>query len=160
MIITSSGVIKNENVARPGILSVHTLADFVYDEIDNGIDLTYEDFLSELESRGIEQDSKEWYKECDLYEPAYGNIVLFGDWVKNKNGQYEINFNGEHGYAAEYSSSTGNISVEYSKTTVRCHHTSPCYVMANGDGPCGDLNTPGDAVLAFTLPSEFFRSEF
>ena len=60
-------------------------------------------------------------------------------------------------FAAVYNSDSGNISVEFSQTTRSCHHTSPCYVMADGSGPCGNLDTPGNSVVAYDLPREFYK---
>lgn len=55
---------------------------------------------------------------------------------------------------AYHMSHEGAGPVEWSRHTTPCHHTSPCYVMADGSGPCGDLDTPGDSVVAFALPPE------
>ena len=66
------------------------------------------------------------------------------------------NHAGPNGYAATYSG--GNFCVEWSKHTRKCNNTSPCYVMANGDGPCGDLDTKGDVVLAYDFPPEYYNS--
>ena len=77
--------------------------------------------------------------------------------VKNTDGRYEIDRSKT--FAAVYSSYSGNVTVEYSKHTTLCHNTSPCYTMADGSGPCGDLDTKGDTVTAYTLPPEYFKNE-
>jgi hypothetical protein len=152
--ITSSGVIRNADKPRVGIISANALDSSIYDEIDQGIDLTFEEFCQELKDQGIEIDSEQWWIELESYEND-SRIVLFGDWIKNGVGQYEPDKSGLKGYAASYNSDSGIICVEWSKTFKQCHHTSPCYVMANGDGPCGDLETDGDAVIAFDLPKDY-----
>jgi len=128
------------------------------DEIfQDGVDLSSEAFADDLRAQGIDEDSDEWQAAMDHYEPE-GSTYLFGDWTRGKDGTYSIDPNGKSGFAATYSSNSGNVCVEYSKTTKRTHHTSPCYVMRDGSGPCGDLDTEGDSVVAYTLPAEYFRT--
>ena len=128
MKITSSGIIKNEDKPRVGVISVHSCADSIYDEIYSGIDLVYEEFLLGLQDKGIEEDSEQGQIEIDNYENDNTN-TLFGDW-KQIESKYSIDRNGSHGFAAHYHD--GIITVEWSKHTKKCHHTSPCYVMADG----------------------------
>ncbi len=156
-LITSSGIIRNREKPRTGIVSMNSLAEWMHDELHEGIDLTYEEYVEELLSQGIEQDTDAFYKATDCYE-CDNRTMLIGDaWVKNADGKYVIDKTKT--YAATYSSSSGNIAVEWSKHTTLCHHTSPCYVMSDGSGPCGDLDTEGDSVLAYTLPSEYFNGK-
>ena len=156
MRVTSAGIIRNEDAPRVGIVSANSLASWIYDEIDQGIDIYFEEFLEELAERGLDPDSMEWQREVDRYEND-SRVMLFGDWRLNpETERYEIDRNGSKGFAAMFNSDSGNISVEFSKTLKRCMHTSPCYVMADGSGPCGDLDTEGDSVLAYSLPAEFF----
>lgn len=155
MKITSSGIIRNEEKPRVGITQANRLDPSVFDAIYDGIDLRYEEFLLSLKEDGIEEDSKAWYEATDRYQEEETEY-LFGDaWIKNEEGKYVIDDTKD--YAAVYSSATGSISVEFSKYTKRCHHTSPCYVMADGSGPCGDLDTEGDSVVAFTLHPDYFQ---
>jgi hypothetical protein len=143
---------------RVGVVSIHSLADFVFDEIDRGIDLGWEEFNNDLEDQieagEITEDEAEQkrdsYQSCD-------NTHLFGDWKQDKKGLYVIDRDGPDGFSATYNSGSGNVCIEYSKTTKKCNQTSPCYVMADGSGPCGDLDTPGDSVLAYSLPKEYFK---
>ena len=156
-LITSSGIIKNRSKPRVGVVSIRSLADWVYDEIDQGIDLTWEEFDDEMNQR-IEKgeisldDAQEEMEDVEFDT----KVILLGDWIK-VDGKYSIDPNGKEGFAAEYNSGTGTICVEYSKHTKLCNNTSPCYVMADGSGPCGDLDSEGDTVIAYTLPVEFFR---
>jgi hypothetical protein len=155
MKITSCGIIKNEDKPRVGVISINACDDFIHDDIDQGINLSYEEFLLELEERGIEEDSAEWGEECDNFA-CENETTLVGDW-KKVDGKYVPDQNGENGFAATYHD--GIITVEWSKTTKKCHHTSPCYMMADGSGPCGDLETEGDSVIAFSLPDDLIRRE-
>jgi hypothetical protein len=159
MKITAAGIIRNKEQPRVGVTSMHNLASWAIDEIEtNGIDLTWESFLDDLRERGINEDSEEWQREVD-YAEFDSRTILFGDWAKDKSGKYSIDRNGPNGFAAEYSSAWGNVTVEWSRDTKACHHTSPCYVMSDGSGPCGDLDTDGDSVVAYTLPADWFNKD-
>ena len=154
-LITSCGIIKNRTKPRVGVIAANSnlLGDWVHDEISQGIDLTFEEYILDLESEGKTEEEIEELVDC--YESDY-SIILFGDaWVKNKDGKYSIDKS--KNFAASYCSDTNIISVEYSQTTGRCHHTSPCYIMADGSGPCGDLDTEGTEVIAFDLPENFYK---
>ncbi len=164
MKITSSGIIRNEDKPRVGVTSNASL-DFLDECFTEGIDINYEevyaDVLNEIKAES-ENDSEmdienEAAKRMEYYENR--GPYLYGDWVKNAEGQYEIDKNGKYGFAVTYSQESGNVSVEWSRTTKRCHHTSPCYVMADGSGPCGDLDTKGDSVIAYCLPDDCIRDD-
>jgi hypothetical protein len=123
----------------------------VFDEIhQNGIDLSFEEARAELEEQGKTDDEID-----EALQDFESHLFLFGPaWVK-VNGKYSIDKTKD--FAASYNSETGVICVEYSQTIKACHHTSPCYVMADGSGPCGDLNTKGDSVKAYALPDDYSR---
>lgn len=161
MKITSAGIIKNEDKPRTGVVSINSLYPYLVDDcISSGINVSYESFLNDLYNQhGDNEDAIA--NDCDMYDSDYdrdGDTYLLGDW-KQVNGKYEIDYNGPNGYAMTIDFSTNVACVEYSKYTTLCHHTSPCYVMSNGDGPCGDLDTPGDSVLAYTLPEDCFNKD-
>lgn len=82
------------------------------------------------------------------------DIIRDGIDVAYESFRAELDSSGKTGYALTYNTDSGNLCVEYSRTTKPCHHTSPCYVMADGSGPCGDLNTAGNSVIAFCLPDD------
>jgi hypothetical protein len=177
-LVTSSGIIKNRSVPRVGVISANSeLLDYdvINDllDINNVIDISFEDFLLELKNQiecelddcDLDPETKlseidrlvDERLETELLEP--GPNFLIGDaWLFNKETKsYEIDKTKE--LAATFNSESNIICVEWSKFTRSCHHTSPCYVMSNGNGPCGDLNTEGDAVIAYDLPSEFYKND-
>ena len=164
-IITSSGIVRNPEKPRVGVVSCHNLESWVFDEINEGIDLTYLDIREEVRQEIIQEnkhlDDVKVEEELDnrMQDVEFdGHIILFGDWKKDKNDRYVPDTNGE--FAAEYNSDTGNICVEFSRHVVPCEVTSPCYVMADGSGPCGDLDSRGEGpVLAYSLPAEYFRKD-
>lgn len=132
---------------NPVVGITNQLPDWVYDLIDKGIDLAYEEAVAELEAQGKTEDEID--KELENFESS---TMLVGDWTEDENGKYIIDENGDEGFAASYNNENGDIlSIEFSKTTKWCNHTSPCYRMQDG-GPCGDLDTKGDSVLAYALP--------
>lgn len=143
------------------MVSLNSLQDWIYDEIDQGIDLSYESLYEETLEQIREENPnaddteiEEITRESMEMVEFDTRTVLFGDWIK-VDGKYQIDTNGKEGYSAEYNSGMGTVCVEYSRTTKLCNNTSPCYVMADGSGPCGDLDAEGDAVLAYTLPVDF-----
>lgn len=163
--ITSAGIIRNAEAPRVGVVNVGSLSEWIFETIDRGIDIAWEeaceDFQAELRAEGIKEDSQEW--ECRMQDfsdesDSFGTkIILFGNWEKDAGSgfaKYVPDTSGE--YAASFNSDSNVVTVEWSKYTTPTHHTSPCYVMADGSGPCGDLDTPGDSVIAYTLPPEFF----
>jgi hypothetical protein len=127
--------------------------DYLYGE--DAIDLTYEEYKAELVAEG--KTDEEIEEELDFYEPDCVTI-LFGDWYQDpKDNLYKIDKEGHNGFAGTYSNSYGDhITIEWSKWSVPCHHTSPCYVMSDGR-PCGDLDTEGDSVEAYCLPEDHWR---
>lgn len=162
----SSGVIRNRSKPRVGIVSASSLyGDLFQDCLNDGIDLDwieiYEDTEKRLKSENPDID------ECDLSDLVSDELqdfdrdsyrFLLGAWIKDSSGQYVIDKSGASGnYALEYNTNSGIVCVEWSLFSKRCNNTSPCYVMADGSGPCGDLDTEGNAVLAYTLPQDMFR---
>lgn len=166
-IVTSSGIIRNRSKPRTGVVNANSLYSELIDDCFNcGIDLTWESFkderLAELTRENPELDENEIQDlfdndsgmECDSY------VFLYGAWVKNDVGQYEIDKSGASGsFALEYNTENGIVCVEWSLETTECNNTSPCYVMSDGSGPCGDLDTKGTSVIAYTLPVEMFAKE-
>jgi hypothetical protein len=166
-LITSCGIIKNRSVPRCGIISIHSLDPYFLDEIVvDGIDLGYQQSQEETRDQIREENPELSDEEIEeAVNESMSNVCenissyIFGDWKKNTEGLYEIDQNGKQGFALSYSPESGVVTVEFSKHTKKCGHTSPCYVMANGDGPCGDLDSEGDSVVAFCLPEDCLCKE-
>lgn len=154
MKITSCGIIKNEDKPRVGVISANSekLSDWIYEEITQGIDIHFEQYINELQNEGKTEDEIE--KLTEFWEND-SSTILIGDWIKDTKGNYSPDKSKD--FAASYHE--GIICVEWSKKTKPCHHTSPCYVMANGDGPCGDLETEGNSVIAYDLPEDLYSKE-
>lgn len=160
-VYTSSGIIKNADKPRVGVISQRSVcSDLLDDIIRDGVNLSYENYMDDtrqlLEGK-TESEIEEALEEASQNYESQEDTYLYGDWIKTESG-YEIDKNGKHGFALTYGG-MGNVCVEYSKTVKRCHHTSPCYVMADGSGPCGDLDTVGDSVLAYALPDDCLHKD-
>jgi len=167
-IVTSSGVIRNRSKPRSGIVNARSLySELIDDCFNRGIDLSYESWRDEVMARLVAENP-------DLDDDAIDDLFtienddielesrtfLLGAWVKNSQGQYEIDRTGKHGsYALEYDTENGIVCVEWSILVTECGNTSPCYIMSDGSGPCGDLDTKGTSVIAYTLPVEMFAKE-
>lgn len=162
MKVTSAGVIRNEDKPRTGVVMAHSLASWFFDDQGSWIDLGYEEAClearGEMKSEHPEADDDELdelvSEAMENFDPPYGTTYLIGGWVK-VDGRYEVDRESE--FAATYDTGSNIVCVEWSRHTTRCHHTSPCYTMADGSGPCGDLDTPGDSVVAYTLPGDYFE---
>ena len=154
-----SGPVDDDDIERAlsAALAVLREAGVTPEAADAAYRRQWEEFDDEMNQR-IEKGeiSLDDAQEEMEYVEFDTKVILLGDWIK-VDGKYSIDPNGKEGFAAEYNSGTGTICVEYSKHTKLCNNTSPCYVMADGSGPCGDLDSEGDTVIAYTLPVEFFR---
>ena len=137
---------------KVGVISCNNLESFIYDEISQGIDISFESYYNDLLDQNLTDEQIE--EQTDFYEND-SSTILIGDWKKN-NGRYEIDKNGTNGFSATYRENI--ICVEWSKTIKLCSHTSPCYVMANGTGLCGDLSTKG-SLKSYSLPIDFFKND-
>jgi len=140
----------------PGVIDCNKLDHSIYDIIDAGIDLYYEEAKHEL-LYNLEEGSDEYESALqelnDKWEPS-AVVYLVGDWKKTPNG-YEIDKEGKTGWAGTYNNGNGStLVVEWSKHTTFCQPTSPCYRRRTG-GPCGNLDSPGGEVEAYALPSVY-----
>jgi len=149
-----------------GVTSLNNLVGHFSDLIDNGIDLRWEEINLEVREEILAENPN--IEEFDLEDEIEERLqdfesdsdtasVLVGDWMKDYSGKYVPDLNGPLGFAAHYSGFCGgSVAVEYSKTLKNCNQTSPCFVMADGSGTCGDLDTSGSSKLAYSLPAEYF----
>ena len=167
-LITSSGIIRNRSLPRTGIVNANSLYDDLFQDcLNDGIDLTWEAYLDELQEQlktdypdADDAEFEELLQEASEQVEFESRAFLLGAWVKDEKGEYIIDKSGKHGnYALSYNTGSGNVAVEWSILTTSCNNTSPCYVMSDGSGPCGDLNTPGNSVIAYTLPADMFRKD-
>jgi hypothetical protein len=167
-LVTSSGVIRNRSIPRVGIVNASSLYDDLFQDcLSDGIDLDWIDIVDEtterLKSENPELDDTDISEMVDSELQDFDRdsyCFLLGAWIKGKDGQYLIDKTGNSGsYALSYNTESGMVCVEWSQLTKKCMNTSPCYVMSDGSGPCGDLDTPGDAVVAYTLPIDMFRTD-
>lgn len=166
-LITSSGIIRNRSIPRVGVVNASSLYDDLFQDcLNDGIDLSWESFIEETTERlksenpyASETDIDAMLEnetECVEFD---SRCFLLGAWVKDDNGQYFIDKTGKSGnFALTYNTETDIVCVEWSLYTMPCNNTSPCYQMADGSGPCGDLDSQGDAVTAYTLPADMFHS--
>lgn len=125
-------------------------------EFQKAIDLTYELFLQDLEGQGLTEEEIEIERDSYLGD---NSTYLLGDWKRLDNGQFVPDIKDTpDNYAAVFDTDSNIITVEHSKRIVECYHTSPCYMMRDGT-PCGDLDTQGNSVKAYSLPKELLTSE-
>ena len=112
------------------------------EELINGIDLSYENHVKECE-----QCQKDEY--CEIVEMwEYSGDILIGDWIKDKDGLWT------HDPEGEYAAICGEMytQVIFSKHTRKCALCSPCYPGQ------GDLDSIGE-FLAYHLPPELMGTE-
>ena len=132
------GIWIDPNIPITGVLSNNSACQFINDEMYNGIDLDYENHIEECHDGYIENC------ECEFYDGS--TSWLIGDWIKDKDGLYDYNPNGE--YAAIVSEIYTQVifSIHFKK----CSLCSPCYPGQ------ADLDSNGD-YLAYNLPSEAYE---
>lgn len=109
--------------------------EFLIEETINGIDLAWEEHLTECQN--------EDYDDC--YFPDLCGTVLIGSWKQDENGLYGVDKSGD------YAAIVGEIytQVIWSHDIKKCALCSPCYPGQ------GDLDTPGQ-YLTYDLPKEFY----
>ena len=140
---------------KTGVVQANSLDEWFFEDLfANGIDLSYNSFIQDLEEQGLSEEEIE--QETDFYQSDCSTWLL-GDWKQDVNGMWEIDKQGKLGYALSFNSGSNTVCVDYSNVTTLCHNTSPCYVMSDNSGPCGDLDTAGTNILAYDLPKDFYR---
>jgi hypothetical protein len=123
MIVT--GVIQTNN------------AEFIYDDCDNGIDLTWEEHIKEC----IDYQENDW---CNCM-PSDETDYLIGFKLDTQE-KYIPDPNAE--YSAIVNGSLFTTQVVLSKWTISCNKCSPCYPGQ------GDIDTPGSDYIAYCLPPD------
>ena len=133
------GVWVDPDKAITGVISNNLIVQFISDEMYNGVNLTYEEYLK---SEDYDPDNEE-----DDYMYSFGDdTYLIGDWIKDSDGLWDYDPNGE--YAAIVREST--TQVVFSKYTKRAGLCSPCY-------PGQADNESEGKFLAYDLPKEAYE---
>lgn len=141
-----------------GVISFNDVCQFVSDEIAcNGIDLQYEEaeetFKAEYRINHNMQEPddeamEEFYNEMDGCDSG---DFLIGDWIKDNEGLWDVNKEGE--YSAIVRESV--VQVVWSKYITRCKNLcSPCY-PGQADVQSGIDDENGE-FLSYNLPPEAY----
>jgi len=130
------GIWVDPEIPITGIISNNLIVQFLSDEMYNGIDLDWEEF--------IQSDDYDPDEEYDLFESSNW---LIGDWIKDKDGLWDYDPDGE--YAAIVREDV--TQVIFSKYTKRAGLCSPCY-------PGQADNESDGEFLAYDLPPEAYEN--
>ena len=127
------GLWVDPNIPITGVISNNSIVQFISDEMYNGIELDWDEFMN----------SDEFDPDED-YNYFENTTWLIGDWIKDPDdGLWDYDPDGE--YAAIVNEST--TQVVYSKYTRKCLLCSPCYPGQ------ADLDNPGE-FLAYDIPPD------
>lgn len=126
-----------------GVIEINKLGQAFFDELNySSIDITLEEYIEENPENLTqnELDNLDWWDSSQ-------DTMLIGDWIKDKNDQYDYDPNGE--YAAIVNETT--VQVIYSKhvrkNVALC---SPCYPGQADSASTGDF-------MMYDLPAEFYE---
>ena len=119
-----------------GVISNNLIVQFISDEMYNGIDLDYETWVN----------SPDYDPELEDYYDSSDSTYLIGDWIKDLDGLWGYDPDGE--YAAIVREST--TQVIFSKYTKRAGLCSPCY-------PGQADNESKGRFLAYDLPKDAYE---
>jgi hypothetical protein len=140
-----------------GVISFNDVCQFVSDEIAiNGIDLQYEEACKEFESEFLtahnrEPDEDEWQEFYNELEGCESGDQLIGDWIKDNEGLYDADPEGEYSAIVR----EGVVQVIKSIYITKCKNLcSPCY-PGQADINGGDDEPEGE-FLAYNLPPEAY----
>ena len=133
------GIWVDPEMPITGVISNNLIVQFISDEMYDCIDLDYEEHLKS-------NDHNDNDCNCLDHWESYDSTFLIGDWIKDKDGLYDYDPNGE--YAAIVREST--TQVVYSKYTKRAGLCSPCY-------PGQADNESTGKFLAYDLPKEAYE---
>ena len=139
------GVWVNPDQPITGVISNNLIVQFISDEMYDCIDLDYEEHINS--PNHLENETEyEYCGECENWESFPDSTFLIGDWIKDKDGLYDYDPDGE--YAAIVREST--TQVVYSKYTKRAGLCSPCF-------PGQADNESEGEFLAYDLPMEAYE---
>lgn len=154
------GIAVDPNTPVTGVIQNNGRAfEALYDDTLDGVDLDYIDYMEEhlrtcedkLCSYNNHDEATEGY---EAQEPSY----LIGDWTLMPDETFEIDKEGEKGYAGIYRVGGNVTQVVWSKYTTRVRAMcSPCY-PGQADLDSGETEE-GEGYLAYTLPPDYFEGE-
>lgn len=129
------GVRIDTSMPITGVRQINRCSEWIYDTINQGIDLDWEEHLSECEE-----------EDHDSCGPCEQSNVLIGGWKKDSDGKWEPD------QSAEYSAIAGQtvLQIVWSRHTRRSALCSPCFPGQ------ADNDSEGD-YLAFDLPPDMIR---
>lgn len=146
---------------RVGIISQNSLASWIHDSsyINVSEESRYAEARAELIAAGHDEGSDAFLDGMQEYsdsaDDSDGDTVLVGDWARDAEGRYVPDTAGIRGYAIVLNHYSNIASVEWSRTIIGARDTSPCYRMADGSGPCGDLDAlADDGYPTYDVPSD------
>lgn len=136
-----------QNIAS-GVVSMYSLQDWIHEELTyNSICPLCNEWINDI-NNDIELNEEQRYKELDMLE-CFEHNLLIGDWIKDENGLYIPDTNGNNRFSAEYMPTFNAILVYWSDFTKLCGKCSPCFPFS------GDIDTNGN-ILSYTLPDDYF----
>jgi len=150
----------DKSVPTTGVISFNAVCQFVSDEICGGdsVDLLWEDakedFLQEYknEHEGNEPSDEDWDQWYESMEGCESGDALIGDWLKDDEGLYYPDPEGE--FAAIVREDV--VQVVFSKYITKCRNLcSPCY-PGQADVNSGEDEDNGE-FLAYNLPVEAYQ---
>lgn len=148
-IVNHYGIWVDSDKPITGVLSIH---DVCFEWIDDYICVTCEEIISDIESdESLSEEEKE--AELEWIECDSDHTRLLGEWIKDENGLYTYDEEGE--YAAIENEST--IQVIWSKYLVRGPLCSPCY-PGQADINANSLESD-NGFLAYNLPDYLLRKD-
>jgi hypothetical protein len=126
-------------VAVIGVIHQNNIdMDWLNDEINRGINITCLECDCRIDGEVCEECQTEHFE------------FLIGAWYM-VDGKYQPDCeNKNEEFAASYFEEDGYIIVHWSVHTSKCLFCSPCFYG------CGDLDSPGNEVTAFSLPPDAF----
>ena len=162
MITNHWGIYVDSETPTTGVIGVNELnMEFIIDDMyyHGGIDLSYEGALDELAKsfvgKSIDEIDRIREDFDEHWESSPDDEWLIGDWIKDEDGFYIHDPNGE--FAAIVRSDV--VQVVFSKTIKRVRSLcSPCYPGQADlclDGMI-DTNQPDSGYLCFSLPDDYF----
>lgn len=143
------GCTVDSEIAITGVVSNNSL-EWLYEEIDKGINLTYEEYKDSFEydhELSDEENESLLDEYLEQFESMGDDTILIGDWIKGDDGLYDYDPSGE--YAAIVRESV--TQVIFSHNFKHCALCSPCYPGQ------GDLDSEGD-YLCYDLPDDIYGS--